>query len=686
MTEPAELDDGIQAVAELGREGLLDHFHGVGGVILHREADGRTRGGLCAGIRGHDQDDVAEIRLAPVVVGQSAVIHHLQQQVEDFRMRLLDLVQQQHAMRLLGDRLGEQTALVETHVTGRCADQAGHGMPLHVLGHVEAHQLDTQRTRQLARHLCLAHTGGAGEQERADRLVRRLEPRTGQLDGGGQRVDGLVLAEHGELEVALQVAQQLLVGAGDMLGRNARDLGDDVLDLRDIDRFHPSVGRQQTLVGARFVDHVDGLVRHVPIIDVAGSQLGGGAQRLVGVFDFVVAFEAALEPAQDADGVLDRGLGDIHLLEAPRQRTILFEDAAKFLEGGRADAADLTGGKQRLEQVGRIHHAARGRAGADDGVDLVDEQDGVRPLAQLVEQRLEALFEIAPVLGAGQQRAQIQRIDDTFRQQVGHLAIDDTLGQAFGDCRLADARLAHQQGIVLATPRQDLRNALNLGFAPHQWIDASLARQLVEVGGIGIQRMAGAGGFAALLVLHVLVFRMIGVAGHAGNAMGDVVDHIDARHGLLLEQEYRLAFLLAEDSNQHVGPGHLALAGALHVEDGTLQDTLEAQRRLGFPLLVVGRNQRGGRVDELLEIMAQLVQVSPTGTQHTGRRLVVQQGEQQVLDGHELVTLGSGLLERQIEGDFELSVQHGLPPHAAGFSRPSRSHRVADAGMYGRTR
>jgi len=33
-------------------------------------------------------------------------------------MRLLDLVEQQHAMRVLVDRIGQQTALVEPHIDG----------------------------------------------------------------------------------------------------------------------------------------------------------------------------------------------------------------------------------------------------------------------------------------------------------------------------------------------------------------------------------------------------------------------------------------------------------------------------------------------------------------------------------------------------------------------------------------
>jgi hypothetical protein len=52
------------------------------------------------------------------------VVHHLQQDVEQVRMRLLDLVEQQHAMRMLVDAVGQQAALVEADIARRRADQA----------------------------------------------------------------------------------------------------------------------------------------------------------------------------------------------------------------------------------------------------------------------------------------------------------------------------------------------------------------------------------------------------------------------------------------------------------------------------------------------------------------------------------------------------------------------------------
>ena len=65
---------------------------------------------------------------------------------------------------------GQQAALVEADVARRRADQARHRVPLHVLGHVEADQLDAHDVGELARDLGLADAGRAGEQEAADRL------------------------------------------------------------------------------------------------------------------------------------------------------------------------------------------------------------------------------------------------------------------------------------------------------------------------------------------------------------------------------------------------------------------------------------------------------------------------------------------------------------------------------------
>ena len=181
---------------------------------LAAEADGLLRHVGGARVGGHDQDDVAEIDRLAVVVGQLAVVHDLQQDVEQVGMGLLDFIQQQHGVRMLVDGVGQHAALIEADIARRRADQAGDAMPLHILRHVEADELDAHGGGELPRDLGLADAGGAGEQVVADRLLRLPQAGAGQLDRGGQRLDRLVLAEHHRLQVALQIPQRLLVVGG----------------------------------------------------------------------------------------------------------------------------------------------------------------------------------------------------------------------------------------------------------------------------------------------------------------------------------------------------------------------------------------------------------------------------------------------------------------------------------------
>ena len=193
-----------------------------------------------------------------------------------------------------------------------------------------------------------------------------------------------------------------------------------------------------------------------------------------------------------------RGLDDVDLLEAARERVVLLEDAAVFLVGGRADAAQLAVREHRLDEVRGVHDAARRGAGADHGVDLVDEQDRARLLLQLGDDALEPLLEIAAVLGARDQRAHVERVDGAVGQHVRDLALDDHAREAFGNGGLADAGFADVQRIVLAAAAQDLDGALDLERAADQRIDLAVLRLLVEVGRVLVERAAA---FAVALAL-----------------------------------------------------------------------------------------------------------------------------------------------------------------------------------------
>ena len=157
------------------------------------------------------------------MIGQLAVVHHLQQHVVKVRMGLLDLVEQHHAMRMLVNAIGQQPALIEPDIARRRPEQSADRVPLHIFGHVEAQQFNTERVGQLLGNLCLAYTSGTGKQIRTDRLLRFPQAGTRQLDGRRQRGDGVILPEHYGLEALLQSRKQFGIRLGHRFGRDARN-------------------------------------------------------------------------------------------------------------------------------------------------------------------------------------------------------------------------------------------------------------------------------------------------------------------------------------------------------------------------------------------------------------------------------------------------------------------------------
>ena len=92
---------------------------------------------LGADVAGHDDDRVAEVDAPALRIGQVPVLQDLEQDVEDLRMRLLDLVEEHHRVALAAHRLGQLAALVVADVAGRGADQARDVVALHELAHVD---------------------------------------------------------------------------------------------------------------------------------------------------------------------------------------------------------------------------------------------------------------------------------------------------------------------------------------------------------------------------------------------------------------------------------------------------------------------------------------------------------------------------------------------------------------------
>src|SRR5215470_9504630 len=114
--QAVENDDVVDAVEELRTEvaaqGLLDLRLDL--LLVHPARLGDPLG---AEVRGHDDDGVLEGHDPALPVRQPPVVEHLEQDVEDVGVRLLDLVEEHDGVGAPADRLGQPPALLVSDVT-----------------------------------------------------------------------------------------------------------------------------------------------------------------------------------------------------------------------------------------------------------------------------------------------------------------------------------------------------------------------------------------------------------------------------------------------------------------------------------------------------------------------------------------------------------------------------------------
>ena len=281
-------------------------------------------------------------------------------------------------------------------------------------------------------------------------------------------------------------------------------------------------------------------------------------------------------------------------------------------------------------------------------MNFVNEDNGARCLRQLLHHRLEALFKVAPILGTGDEAAQIQTVDHRLLQQIGDPAFHHQPGQAFGDGGFADAGLTHQQRIVLATPTQRLHDALDLVLAPDQGVDLATGGAFIQVDRILLQRRLP---LAAAIFALLAVGRRFGGwrrLAALGDAVRDVVDHVQTAHTLLAQQINRVGVFLGEQRHQHVERRHLFFTGRLYVVDRALQYPLERQRGLNIAMFTAGIGV-DVVVDVLAKLLLQALQIRAGGGQHLRDIGIRQQRKQQMLDGEQLMAFAPRRQESRVQ-------------------------------------
>ena len=314
-----------------------------------------------------------------------------------------------------------------------------------------------------------------------------------------------------------------------------------------------------------------------------------------------------------------------------------------------------------------------GGTGADERVDLVDEQQDVAARLDLLEHLLQALLEVAAVAGAGDEGTEVERVQLLVGERVGHVVVDDLLGEALDDRRLADARLADQHRVVLRAPRQDLHDPFELARPPDDGIERLLARGLGEVAAELVEDLA-----VATLVVGVLARRadagrrLLGAAGAARRTGGALVareelDDLLADAGQIgAELDEHLgghALALTDEAQQDVLGADVVVAELQRLAQGEFEDLLGARGERD-----VARRRRATLADDLLDLAADRFERDAEAFQRLGRDTftLVDQPEQDVLGSDVAVIQEAGLLlceHHDPAGPVGETFEHGRPFH-----------------------
>src|SRR5262249_53164933 len=129
---------------------------------------------------------------------------------------------------------------------------------------------------------------------------------------------------------------------------------------------------------------------------------------------------------------------------------------------------------------------------------------------------LQPLLEVAAELRTRDERAHVEREDALALQPLGHLAVDDALGEALDDRGLADARLADEDGIVLRAALEHLDRAADLLVATDHGIALAVLGGHGQMDGVLLERLPRVRGvrIAPLLAAAQLPDRLLERAAH----------------------------------------------------------------------------------------------------------------------------------------------------------------------------
>ncbi len=259
-------------------------------------------------------------------------------------------------------------------------------------------------------------------------------------------------------------------------------------------------------------------------MQVPFGQPHGVFDRLVGNRQFVELLVPVADAQEDLCCLGGARLLDDYWLEAAFERSVSFDMFLVLGGRRRADDALRALGKQRLQDIGRVE-AALGPARADQGMDLVDEQDYVLHSFEFGDHAAEPFFELAPVHRTGDQCAEFETDQACIGKVRRDGAGDDRGGQAFHDRGFPGARFADQDRVVLRFPSEDMGQAHELVGPADERFQLMVGRERGQIGSQLVEHRRGT-------LFAIVIVRFVGVV-----VLGrrTVADRLSADHAQYLD-------------------------------------------------------------------------------------------------------------------------------------------------------
>ena len=457
-------------------------------LVWRRVGHGRLLHDRVPGVRREDDQSVREVRLDPLGILHPPPIEDLVEHLDHIGMRLLDLVQQHHAVGRTPDAFGQHAAFAISDVPGRRPLQSRHRMRFLVLGHVDGQKpASEQHIGDGVRGLRLPDPRRAAEHERS-----HGPPAVGQAGEIGMRLrstagQGVLLPDDAFSQCLFEIRgdpAHIRQHAANRYPGQIRDHRRDVI-LHHGDRaailllpavviLRPGLGgdtSEHSGPSTRRIQHHHRLVGKPAPDHVTTGERDGGLQDILPELDRMVAGEHGGDPFDDAQRIRIVGLLNPHRSDPPCEPRIRLDVTAPL-----APAAGPDDPHRAIAQ----HAAKRVSALAlvrEQEVDVVDIEKHPRVL-DLSDDGLETFFQGTADHRPGPKRGDIQR---PYRRVVqngrhGCSAVGQSVDEPDRARRFSDARFADHDDRVLSPPQQDGRHRLDLRPEADHRIEAPTAR------------------------------------------------------------------------------------------------------------------------------------------------------------------------------------------------------------------